>query len=386
MELVGKWFESGRAESCEATLIANGGEYRVVTIHGNASDGLLAEVLVSDRLGNLERKLELPDGSLFATNDNDGVDDIFTGVGRDTQLIHKIESNWRWVAVALILTIATTFAFYRWGLPLITHSVAQALPHKTGELIGENTLGFLDDLFFEPSQLEQARQDEIREDFNVNLVPTHQVDKDISYTLHFRAWGEGDDAIPNALALPSGDIILTDKFVQLTVNQDEVDSVLLHEMGHVEHRHTLEMVTQSTFMAVILAVFSGDVTGAGDMGIGLGSLLVTTGYSRNFESEADEFAFEHMLKAGIDPSAFATIMDKMMRFSQDADIDENAYADAISIADESSELPNTTKDDSWADYLSTHPNTQQRILRAQRYAVCFREGISDCVSGRREVD
>ena len=44
MELVGKWFESGRAESCEATLIANGGEYRVVTIHGNASDGLLAEV------------------------------------------------------------------------------------------------------------------------------------------------------------------------------------------------------------------------------------------------------------------------------------------------------------------------------------------------------
>ena len=58
----------------------------------------------------------------------------------------------------------------------------------------------------------------------------------------------GEVEIPNALAFPSGDIVLTDKFVQLSKNQDEIDSVLLHEMGHVVHRHGLEMLIEKELL------------------------------------------------------------------------------------------------------------------------------------------
>jgi predicted Zn-dependent protease len=122
---------------------------------------------------------------------------------------------------------------------------------------------------------------------------------------------------------------------------------------------------------VILAVFSGDVSGAGDMGIGLGSLLVTTGYSRKFESEADAFAFEHMLKAGIDPTAFATIMDKITRFDPD-------YEASPSIE--------KSGNSGWSDYLSTHPNTRERISLAKQYAQCFRDGLLKCSPVLNAVD
>ena len=42
----------------------------------------------------------------------------------------------------------------------------------------------------------------------------------------------------------------------------------------------------------------------GDMGIGLGSALVSSAYSRGHESEADKYAFDKMLKSGIDPKSF----------------------------------------------------------------------------------
>ena len=365
MQLVGKWFAGGQAAHSEATLSVHDKRYSVVTAGTEVSEGEFADIVISDRLGQLERKLQLPDGSLFATSDNDRVDQIIRGLGRRTSWVARLESNWKWVAVALVLTCISTLGFFRWGLPWITQSVANALPHQTGVLIGEHTLEFLDEHFFSPSQIDAKVQDNVRNHFVTRLVPNHAIDDQITYTLHFRAWGKGENAIPNALALPSGDIILTDRFVELAESQDEMDAVLLHEMGHIEYRHTLEMVTQSTIVVVILAVFTGDVSSAGDLGIGLGSLLVTTGYSRRFENEADQFAFEHMLKAGINPNAFATIMDKISRFDE---------------PDDGSGAEKKRNDQSWIDYLSTHPNTQERIARAKKYAQCFNSKVVNCTT------
>ena len=56
---------------------------------------------------------------------------------------------------------------------------------------------------------------------------------------------------------------------------------------------------------------SGDGTMLADMGIGLGSLLISSEYSRSHESEADLFAFEKMLILKIDPENFSSIMDKI---------------------------------------------------------------------------
>ena len=91
-------------------------------------------------------------------------------------------------------------------------------------------------------------------------------------------------------------------------------------------------------------------------------------------------------KSVVNLSKISVTLAKSSFLGADTDADIETNVDAVLIDNESSELPSTNSDESWADYLSTHPNTQQRILRAQRYAVCFREGVLDCVTGRREVD
>ena len=60
-----------------------------------------------------------------------------------------------------------------------------------------------------------------------------------------------------------------------------MDSIILHEMGHIVHRHTLQTLIESTFISVVVMAVVGDVSVFGDIGIGLGSLVVSSNYSKH---------------------------------------------------------------------------------------------------------
>jgi len=366
MQIFGQLYAADSAARSDAVLVINDDQFQLYVNNQLNLTGELSEIKTSDRLGNLERKLNFSDGTVFTTQDNDSIDNTFKTT---SSWLHKIESNLAWVSVASVVLIVTIFVVFRWGIPWLGHTVAHSLPTSVGESIGASTLDFLDDSFLSESLLEQDRRESIRSHFSQTLVPKNRIDPEITYTLHFRAWGKGDGAVANALALPSGDIILTDRFVEQAANQDEIDSVLLHEMGHVEHRHTLEMVTQSALMAIVLTVVTGDASGIADLGIGLGSLLVTVGYARNVESEADAFAFKQMLRSNIDPIAFANIMSKISGHTK------NDGSNSIEVS--SGKESNRT---SIMDYLSTHPLTEQRINEAKRFSTCFHKGDLKCVA------
>ncbi len=370
MEIQGRWHLSGNAAYVDASMSVYDRHFQLLAQTGESQSGAIAEIQVSDRLGNIERKLTLTDGSVFATDDNDGVDVAFREQTKVNGFIHTIESNLAAVLLALVLSVFAGYGFFKWGIPWASHKIAHALPQSTGDVIGANTLEFLDDYIFAKSEIELSQQNEIRQHFKDLLLNTKPSAEGgtISYRLHFRAWDDGDEGIPNALALPSGDIILTDRFVQLSTSQDEIDSVLLHEIGHVEHRHTLEMIAQSTIFTTAIALFTGDASGAADMGIGLGSLLISSSYSRNNESEADQYAFEQMLQLDIDPNSFAAIMAKI------TEQEDNSEKES----DGPKRSENEKQD--WIDYLSTHPRTQERIDQAKRYAQCYRKRMIVCDS------
>ena len=368
MIIKGKWHAQGSAAQCGATLsVTDDHLFSVKTEEGLNFTEKLESLKVSDRLGNVERKITLEDGSIFVTLDNDAVDRLLKehkgGTGLNG-LVHRLESHLGWVGVALVVTVLFSFAFFKWGVPWTSMQIAHALPHKTNQLISSNTLEFLDKYMFTESYLDQEKQDQIREHFKTKIAPLSiKEDSDIEYKLHFRSW----DDLPNAFALPSGDIVVTDKFIELTKNQDEIDSVLLHEMGHVVNRHTLEMVIESTFVTVVVMMVTGDSNGFADMGVGLGSVMVSSNYSRNHESEADLYAFKHMLEAKIDPKAFAGIMNRMTRFMEERE-------------DKSEEEKEKQKgnDDGFLDYLSSHPSTKKRVEIARQYSECFKQGLTSC--------
>ena len=334
--------------------------------------GNLENVQVSDRLGNVSRKLTFDDGCVFSTSENDAIDQCFEPHIKKANFVHLVESKMRFVAIALLVTIVAAFSFFKWGLPAVSFGVANMLPQKVNEVIGSNSLNFLDDLVFEDSQVSEGRQKEIRAHFFANLVPLEKNDE-ITFTLHFRKWSTDDGkGIPNAFALPSGDIILTDAFVALAETQKEIDSVLLHEMGHVAHRHSLKMLIQSSLLTIAITMTIGDVSGLADLGVGLGSLLLTNNYSRAFEFEADQYAFEQMLASGADPIAFAQIMGRLSEFSLS---DDEKLNDSL---EKTSNEAEDTQDDSVWDYFSTHPKTIERIQQAEKYSQCFKQGLKVC--------
>ena len=380
--LNGHWHAVGSAARLEAELLVNQDQYQLIVEGRVQNSGRLDNLKVSERLGNVERRVTLDDGSVFATQDNEQIDSLFVGSGKLNRLLHRLESNLMMVLIAVVLTALSSVAFFKWGIPAISSAVAYALPHKTNELLSRHTLNFLDDYFFSESELPLARQKEISEHFNSTLLPqaididqNDNAEADISeikFTLLFRKWSIAGEPIPNALALPGGEIIVTDRFVELSESQQEIDAVMLHEIGHIAHRHSLKMIVETTLVTTVVMMVTGDSNGLADMGIGLGSVLVSTNYSRGHESDADLYAFNKMLLAGIDPNAFSRIIDRITKDADGAESDqENASKEEVDtqIVHEQSEL---------LDYLSSHPRTADRIALAEAFALCFKQGLTEC--------
>ncbi|MFT4671675.1 MAG: Zn-dependent protease with chaperone function [Arenicella sp.] len=386
MIINGQWHESGCAAHYQAALRVQGNDFTLVVLDGPNFDGQLSGLRISDRLGNVERKLTLENGSVFASRDNAAIDawlkqQKHQGQSKLMAVLHSLESNMAWVMVAIVMTVVTSISFFRWGVPWVSTQIAYALPHQANEVIAAHTLVFLDDFFFAESQLSDQRREAIETHFDVSVLPVAEYDSELSYALHFRQWGEADEAIPNAFALPSGDIILTDRFVELSQSQDQIDAVLFHEIGHVVYRHTLETVVQGAIVAAVVMMATGDSNGLADMGVGLGSLLVSTTYSRDNESEADLYAFNMMLKAGIDPSVFSQIMQAMTDDMEKAAPKDNAKQNSSTKKDlDRVEIPKPkpAKDSGILDYLSSHPSTEKRIQQAERFSQCFKQGLKVC--------
>ena len=372
----GKYFEEGSAAQAEAALHLMEGAYHLDVVDGPSFIGATKGIKISDRLGNVERTLTLEDGAVFVTKDNDSVDHFFKHHNQVNSFIHFLESRMAFVVIALIATIAISVVFFRSGVPWMGEKIAHALPHKTNELIATETFKFLDSYIFEESTVDEGTQAQIRQRFFDVLVPLDARNGEINYKVHFRKWGDKDKEIPNALALPSGDIILTDKFVELTEHQNQIDAVLLHEMGHIVHRHSLEMVVQTTLLTVMLSMIAGDASGFVDVGLGVGSLLVTSSYVREHETEADVYAFEYMLKAGIDPQSFSDIMNKMdayiNKMKKSCEDDDCNYSAAENKNKEKS------NEGSILDYLASHPSTAERVARAKKFSDCFKKNQIIC--------
>ncbi len=357
----GYWCPKGSAKRFIATFEMDNLNQYTVTLEGKiAYRGDISKIQASARLGSVERKIVLEDGSLFTTMENDEVDKFFASQQKINNIVHYLETHYRVIVVAVVITIVSSFSFFKWGVPWASQVIAHSLPYETNKLIAAGSMKFLDKAIFQESNISKEQQEKISKHFYTKIAPLGASDaKEVVYKLHFRSWTMGNKSIPNALALPSGDIILTDKLIQLAKNQDEIDSVLLHEMGHIVHRHGLEMMIEGTFVTIAVMMIAGDTSGMGDFGIGLGTALVSSSYSRAHELEADLYAFDKMLMSNIDPASFSHIMARMTHYMKD-------------------NRSHNIKEKDFLNYFASHPSTKKRIEMANRYSECFKQGLQVC--------
>ena len=118
---------------------------------------------------------------------------------------------------------------------------------------------------------------------------------------------EGDEA--NAFVLPGGKVGFYEGIFKRMENDDQLATVLGHEVAHVAARHSAERYSQQMaagigMQAAQIGLQSGDVTGASQIAAILGAGVqfgILLPYSRTHELEADRLGVTYMHKAGFDP-------------------------------------------------------------------------------------
>ncbi|MGR2739408.1 M48 family metallopeptidase [Billgrantia sp. Q4P2] len=122
----------------------------------------------------------------------------------------------------------------------------------------------------------------------------------------------------NAFALPGGYMGINTGLLRVARDQDQVASVIGHEIGHVLARHANERVSTQTSTQLALSVLgsAAGLQGPGGeqlMGaLGLGAQYgIMLPFSRRHESEADVIGLRLMADAGFDPRASLTLWENM---------------------------------------------------------------------------
>jgi predicted Zn-dependent protease len=294
----------------------------------------LTQIRLSSRVGNTRRHLSFPDGSQCETADNDAIDELFAGVhsAAFSRLLHLWESKLRYVALALALTGISLWTGITYGVPALARQIAFRLPPETDELLGQQALEGLDKYLLQPTKLPPQRQAAMKklfEDMTAGIAGAAE------YEIELRA----SKAIgANALALPSGIVVVTDALVELSQNDDELIAVIAHEIGHLKQRHALRRVLQDSATVVVMIAVTGDISSIISVSALLPNMIVQSKYSRDFEREADDFAFDYLKRRNVSPEALTAILVRMEK--------------------------NHASSNTLLDYVSSHPATKERAARA----------------------
>ena len=121
----------------------------------------------------------------------------------------------------------------------------------------------------------------------------------------------------NAFSGPGGHIYVTTALMNLA-SDDELASVLSHEVSHIVARHSLKTIQQSQNLRGLADIF-GSVTGiagATAQELGTAAATIVAGgllavHNREEEREADFLGVHAMAKAGYNPQAMLTMFEKI---------------------------------------------------------------------------
>ena len=262
----------------------------------------------------------------------------------DGSLFTPRDSNFRWPKAGSRGDLATTLETNRLAIAismvgLVFAATANLLPTSVQSQMGKQTLSFLERVLLNPSELTTDQQasaeqawDKLKDDI---------ASDDFQYSLNFY---KSPAMGANAFALPDGTVVVTDELVELLADKpDALIAVLLHEIGHVENQHGVQLVAQSLGITFVFAALFGDLEGATELFLGAGGSLLQNAFSRDMEREADAFAITNLEQLGIARTAFA---DAIREISQGSP----SSGSSVSLLEK---------------YLSSHPDPAERIQAAE---------------------
>lgn len=126
----------------------------------------------------------------------------------------------------------------------------------------------------------------------------------------------------NAFALPGGKIGVYTGLLKVATNQDQLATVIGHEVAHVLANHGNERMSHGQLADIGLKISSIAIEGSdyhdsamGALGLGV-QYGIMLPYGRSQESEADIIGVELMAKAGFDPNQSMQLWKNMAKQSK----------------------------------------------------------------------
>lgn len=348
IDVEGIWYASGSSRRTPARLkgvLQPNSQFQVLAADTAEAltDAKLEDIKVSSRLGNTTRFVNLPSGK-FTTYDHQSMDQLAQAQNpkRMLGIAHKLESHKLFIFATLAFMALFSWSVYAYGIPGLARVIAFHLPESIHKQLTQETLVVLDRTLFSSSTLNDDEQARWQTHFQPELADY----PDLDLRVIFR---DGGNLGANALALPDGTIIFTDQLVRLAEHPDELTAILLHEIGHIYHRHGVQNVVRGSLMALAWGLVVGDTSATAELVLAAPLVFSELSYSRRFEFEADDFARDAMLEKELDTKHFGRIMLRLTHGGRCETIDT---CQALGEPE-----PNLSR------YLSTHPPTAERIER-----------------------
>lgn len=244
---------------------------------------------ISIPVGNLPIRIRLPDGWVFVVERSPELSQWLKSQ-RKLGWLDKLESNVFGWLVSIVVCIAVIVGGYTHALPWMSEKLAFAIPDSVAIELGEQTLEILSSTSneWQESELPEVQQAAIRQRVASHLASLEPLPYPVEIVFRSSAMGA------NAFALPGGKVVLLDELVQLAKTPQQLDSIILHEIGHIHHRHMMKKLVHSSILSVGVALLTGESSGIIDNLAGLGVFFLSNGHSRAAENEADLFAKQAM--------------------------------------------------------------------------------------------
>lgn len=124
----------------------------------------------------------------------------------------------------------------------------------------------------------------------------------------------------NAFTIPGGRIYIFSGLIEKLRSDDEIASVLAHEVGHCAARHTIKKFQAALGYDLIGGIILGQIgEGAQEIASKSSNLLmniVFSSYGRKDEYEADRLGIKYLHLSGYDPNASITTLQTLQRESK----------------------------------------------------------------------
>ncbi|MDX1981885.1 MAG: M48 family metallopeptidase [Bryobacteraceae bacterium] len=227
-------------------------------------------------------------------------------------------------AVALVVLSAVLWI----SLPYLGRAVASLVPRSWEDKLGELVIRSL------APESKRCKDPAIQKTMEQILRELERVTPS-EYKLRLYVV---DDRMVNAFAAPGGHIVLYRGLIEKSRSPEEVAGVLAHEMQHVLQRHGTKAMMRGLGIRILLAALIGDAGALAELTGTLGELH----FLRQDEDSADREGMKSMQRARLDPFGMVDLLRTLEK--------------------EAADMPDAIK------YLSTHPQTRDRIAGMERLA------------------